>query len=266
MKSYGLFIDVGNTSIKVGIGDKHTLVTSYTIPTKSILSGDLLGFQLVQIIKHAEEVLHTKIRVSVCVVSSVVPEIDVLVRYACNRFFMCQVFIVHKDIFVPLDNHYEYPFEVGSDRLVAAYAARKLFSESPSIIVIDYGTATTFDCVTDNIYLGGLICPGVNSSLKSLSENAAKLPYIALESVKDTLVIGKNTDMSLTQGFLLGFAAMTEGLYTKLMTILTGPVVCIATGGFALDISSVLSCFDAICPDLVLDGLRLLWVEQSDSN
>ena len=159
------------------------------------------------------------------------------------------------DVVVLLDNHYARPYEVGSDRLVGAYGARCLFPEAVSLITIDFGTATTFDCIEGNAYLGGLICPGVLSSAAALAGATAKLPHITLE-VDDTEVKpGISTTTSLSHGFLFGFAAMTEGLVQRLAKHMQGPVLVIGTGGFAKSIAKVSSCFDMVWGDLVLEGL-----------
>ncbi|OMQ06153.1 pantothenate kinase [Lawsonia intracellularis] len=261
MENYGLFIDVGNTSVKIGIGVIDRLLISYTLSTNNSLSGDTLGIQLLQCINHAEQVINKDITISSCMMSSVVPTMDTLLQYACERFLLCKPHIINQDFIIPLDNHYEEQCEVGADRLVAAYAARRLFPDSKSVVSVDYGTATTFDCVTDSTYLGGLICPGIKSSLQALYTNTAKLPSIILNTASKVPIIGKNTKTSLTHGFLFGFATMTEGIYSKLINVLDGPVTFVATGGFARDMANVVCCFDAVCPDLILDGLHLLWID-----
>lgn len=266
MDGYGLFIDIGNTSIKIGIGSRDKIITSYTLPTNTSCSADEIGLQLLQLVHHAEICISKDITFQICLISSVVPSMDIVLRHACNKFFICQTLVVHQDIPVPLENGYNQPLEVGADRLVAAYAARSLFPQYKSIVSVDYGTATTFDCVTDNTYLGGLICPGVRSSLDALSKHTAKLPCIALSQMSNVPVIGKNTDTSLNHGFLFGFVAMTEGLCVRLLELLVNPVTFIATGGFAFDIASYVSYFDAVCPELILDGLRLIWIEQTHTN
>ena len=120
--------------------------------------------------------------------------------------------------------------------------------------------ATNFDCVTGNAYLGGLICPGVMSSLGALATRTAQLPRIALTAHADVPIVGRSTVTSLNHGFLFGFASMTEGLYARLTKTLEGPVAFVATGGFAPDVARVVDCFDLVRPDLVLEGLRLLWL------
>jgi len=260
---FACLIDIGNTSMKVGIASPDALIAAYSIPTDTSHSGDSLGLCLAQFMQHAG--IHEPL--NACFVSSVVPSLEPIVRHAVERFLSCIPCMIPTDYPVPLENKYARPHEVGADRLVAAYAARKLFPKARSVISVDYGTATTFDCVTDNAYLGGLIAPGVLSSLGALAVRTARLPRIALgrdrtESTSEPSepLIGKDTATSLSHGFLYGFAAMTEGLIVRLRASLEGPVSIVASGGFAEDVARVTDCFDAVQTDLVLEGLRNVWL------
>ena len=120
-------------------------------------------------------------------------------------------------------------------------------------------SATTFDCVSGNTYLGGLICPGLFSSRNALAANTAKLPRISLEMTDSHVSIGKSTITSMNHGFLFGFAAMTEGLCERLKEELPGPTLVVGTGGAAHDLARICRAFDVVRPDLILEGLRLLW-------
>ncbi len=160
-----LLVDIGNTSIKIGMASQDAILAAYTLPTDSSQSADAFGLQLRALFEHAGFAE----RVRACIASSVVPGIEPLFRHACERFLNVRPFFAHQEITVPLTNHYEVPHEVGADRLVAAYGARRLFPETESLICVDYGTATTFDCVSGQAYLGGLICPGVMSALSALA-------------------------------------------------------------------------------------------------
>ncbi len=260
-----LLVDIGNTSMKIGLADAEGVFTSYTLPTDGTQSGDGLGLQLMRLLEHASAPFGDRgsrkdaFSVTACYVSSVVPRADPLIRHACERYLGLSPLFAHQDLPVPLENRYERPSEVGADRLVAAYAARRLFPDTRSVVSVDYGTATTFDCVTDQAYLGGLICPGIMSSLGALASRTAQLPKIALAITADSPVVCRDTVTSLGHGFLFGFAAMTEGLCQQLRQTLRGPVAFVATGGFAPDVARVTSCFDLVRPDLILEGLRLLW-------
>lgn len=255
-----LLIDIGNTSMKIGVAHAEAVLTSYTLPTDASQSGDSLGFQLMRVLEHAGVPFKGEnTRLAACLVSSVVPRMDPLVRHACERYLDISPVFAHQDMPVPLENRYERPSEVGADRIVAAYGARRLFPEARSVVSVDYGTATTFDCVTGGSYLGGLICPGIMSSLGALASRTAQLPKIALATEADAPIVCRNTVTSLSHGFLFGFAAMTEGLCKRLRETLQGPVAFVATGGFAPDVARVTDCFDLVRPDLILEALRLLW-------
>lgn len=262
---HALLIDIGNTSLKIGVAGVDGVAVSYTLPTNTGQSGDGLGLQLAFLLGHAgfgtSAAGPGKKALDACVVSSVVPAMNPLVSHACERFLALSPRFAHRDFPVPLENRYERPHEVGADRLVGAFGARRLLPDARSVVSVDYGTATNFDCVTGNAYLGGLICPGVMSSLGALATRTAQLPRIALTAHADAPIVGRSTATSLNHGFLFGFAAMTEGLYARLSRTLEGPVAFVATGGFAPDVAAVADCFDLVRPDLILEGLRLLWLE-----
>ncbi len=256
MRKYTVLFDIGNTHSKIGFATKSALESAYALPTDRRSTSDALGIALQGLLRHVG--ISSK-EIEACVGSSVVPAISSMVREACARFWGQTFLLAPEDLPVPLENRYANPAEVGSDRLVGAYAARCLMPEPRSIISVDYGTATTFDCVTENTYLGGLICPGIFSSLEALAGRTAKLPHIALSVDEDSPVVGRSTVLSINHGFIFGFAAMTEGLCRRLADTLEGPVGTIATGGFAGSLARVAPYFDSVRPDLLLEGLRLLY-------
>lgn len=258
MKKTILLFDIGNTNIKIGMADTKGLATSYVLPTDQHQTPDSTGLRLLDVIRHAG---FTPDDVQACVGSSVVPSLDPIIRDACERFVNKTLLLAPRDIPVPLENRYTHPEQVGADRLVAAFAARRLYPGPRSLVSVDYGTATTFDCVQDNAYMGGLICPGVKSSAGALASRTAKLPRISLEATSSMPVVGRDTSTSLNHGFIFGFAAMTEGICKRLGDVLEGPMEVVATGGFAQSIARVATCFDHVRPDLLLEGLRLLYME-----
>ncbi len=291
MNSQILLFDIGNTSIKVGLAHKDAVLTSYVLRTDAGQTADSLGLYLFTALQHAalhypdayntnllqseqtqKNCEHTPMsnfghvsgpspHIAACVCSSVVPSMTPLVREACARFVGAPFLQVPQDVPVPLKNCYETPHEVGADRLVGAYAARKLFPTVPSLIVVDFGTATTFDCISGQDYLGGIIFPGVHTAAAALSANAAKLPRIHLATEDTEPVPGRNTASSMQHGILFGFAAMVEGLSARLAKQMQGPVHILGTGGFAQDIARVSTCFHDVMPNLLLDGLRQLYYE-----
>lgn len=256
-----VYFDIGNTNTKIGLAFGDGPLISYVLPSNERQTADEFGLHLLQILRHLGLDPDS---VGGGLASSVAPGMSVIVRKACKRFLGIDLLFAPEDVPVPLENRYARPHEVGADRLVGAYAARRLFSDAPSIISVDYGTATTFDCVEGNAYLGGLICPGVLSSVSALAAGTAKLPRISLEVRDRRPVPGRSTSVSLNHGFVFGFAAMTEGLAARLAESMQGPVVLVGTGGFAVAIAEVTSCFQAVRPDLLLEGLRLLRQEWAD--
>ncbi|MDR2124346.1 MAG: type III pantothenate kinase [Desulfovibrio sp.] len=256
---YRLYLDIGNTNTKIGIGDGEKLRASFALPSDERRTADEFGLSLVALLRlqglEAEDIEGG-------LACSVSPGISKLVRDACLRFLGKTLLFAPEDVPVPLENRYALPHEVGADRLVGAYAARRLFPEVFSLISVDYGTATTFDCVEGDAYLGGLICPGVLSSIAALTSRTAKLQGVSLEVESAVPAPGISTATSLKHGFVFGFAAMTEGLCERLAAGMRGPVAVVGTGGFASVIARVTRRFDAVLPDMLLDGLRLLYNER----
>lgn len=252
MNKFTLLADVGNTTIKLGIANERGIVHSFGFPSKSLYTADSLGFNIIQLLDlyHIEKIES----VSLC---SVVPELGKIFCQACKKYLHAAPKIFPEDFDIPLNNQYANPREVGADRLMGAYAARMLRPEAKSIICIDYGTATTFDCITDMDYLGGLICPGLFSSHNALATGTAKLPHITLDFDRSIPLIGKSTVTSMNHGFVFGFAAMTDGLCQKLAEQLPAPLHIVATGGYAEDIAKLSNKINTIQQDLILEGLRL---------
>lgn len=247
-----LLFDVGNTTMKVCLAEATRLGQTYCLPSTNAETADSLGLRVADIC--AREGVELA-RIEAWVLSSVVPPLSALLRQACQRFCGCPVYFVPTDIGLPIDNHYARPQEVGADRLLGSYAARLLVPDR-TLIVVDFGTATTFDCVQENAYLGGLICPGVLSSVTALGTQTAKLPHISLECDTDMLDIGTSTRQSLNHGLLFGFASMLEGLCARLKHRLAdSQAKVVATGGFAAQVLHISTCIDLFAPDLLMQGL-----------
>ncbi len=273
-----ILVDVGNTSIKFGFAKKITpaqkaqqslnfsdfsIVAHYTLPSKpEMYSADSLGLQLTLMLQHLK--LNAEDTDALCI-SSVVPPLDTLLIEMADKFFKKTLFFVGRNLEVPLKNCYDNPKEVGADRLVASYAAAQLYPSEKSILSIDFGTATTFDCIENNSYLGGLICPGLFSSHAALSAQTAKLPKIALEADADSPQIGKNTVKSISHGFIFGFSAMTEGLIQKLSEQFENIPFVVATGGFSREIARYVPTIGATEPNLILKGLLFLYVNYTNN-
>jgi type III pantothenate kinase len=253
-----LYFDIGNTNTKIGIAAGESFAASYALPSNERQTADQFGLTLMDLLRHNRL---TPADVAACVASSVVPAMGLVITKACERFLGIRLLFAPDDLPIPLENRYSLPHEVGADRLVGAYAARRLFPLAGSIISVDFGTATTFDCVEGNAYLGGLICPGVHSSASALASDTAKLPRLSLEVKDKEPAPGRSTATSLNHGFAFGFAAMAEGLTARLAVRLHGPVTVVGTGGFASALAEITNCFHAVRPDLLLEGLRFLYHE-----
>ncbi|MGE4298366.1 MAG: type III pantothenate kinase [Desulfovibrionaceae bacterium] len=273
MAGWVLLFDVGNTTMKMGVAPVRAqagkaLAASFALPTDLRHTADSLGLALAAACAHAGVAVRGgdgaacgNDGVAACVAASVVPAMERPLRDACAKYFGQKLLLAPGDIPIPLANRYERPGEVGADRLVTAYAAHALHP-APAHIVVDFGTATTFDCVRDGAYLGGLICPGVLSSAGALASQTAKLPQVNLAIDPGELAIGRSTADSLNQGLVYGFAAMTEGLCARLKAKLGGDVRVVGTGGLAARIAPVAPVLDTVVPDLLLEGLFLLYKAQ----
>ncbi len=257
--SWTLLLDSGNSNIKLSLAQGNGLKSVLNLPADIRETSDSLGLKIYDYFRL--ENINPK-NINAWVVSSVVPLLDGILRDAALRFCGCPCLFVPGDIDVPVNNMYHRPMEVGSDRLVTAFAARRMFS-AQAIIVIDFGTATTFDCIVDNDYLGGLICPGINSSIKALSSQTAKLPQFSLEYADKELEIGRSTVQSLSQGTLFGFADMVEGLVKRLKQQLPGEVTVVGTGGTADKLKPLCPSMDTAQPTLLLQGLRILCMDNN---
>ncbi|MDP2849313.1 MAG: type III pantothenate kinase [Humidesulfovibrio sp.] len=263
-----ILLDVGNTNVKVGLARPgQGLISCYALPTApsgNVGTSDGWGLKLLDICR-VENV--TPGEVAGFVASSVVPPMNPVLSRAAARFFDRQVHFAPGDIPIPIENRYARPAEVGADRLVTAYAARQL-SSAPALVVVDFGTATTFDCVVGEAFVGGLICPGVLSSARALATGTAKLPHITLETgparADGGLDIGTSTSQSLNIGLIHGFAAMVDGLARRLAaTLLPGreaEVRLVATGGFAARIAEVCPAIHEVREDLLMEGLWRAWL------
>lgn len=230
-----LAIDIGNTNMTVGLFKGSRLVSKYKIPTR------LRPMRF----PRAER----------CIISSVVPRALPHVVSSLKRSGIRRVALIGRDMKVPIRNMYKVKGEVGQDRLVNAFAAKKMYG-SPAVIV-DFGTAITFDIISKRgDYLGGLILPGIELSLKSLYERTALLPKVELKDAP--YIIGKDTVSSMRGGILFGFGAMCDGLISQYKKMLGKKLKVIATGGNARLIKKYAGSIRVVDDDLTLKGLLLL--------
>jgi len=246
-------VDVGNTSIHIGLFNGLKLQFKGNIATdagqnslKSFLSNI------------SRRINKSGIRVDGVIACSVVPKINKILASAL-RTFNKKIIFCGRDLTVPVRNLYKNPKAVGQDRLVNAYAGLSLYGKP--LIIIDIGTAVTFDLISKKAeYLGGIIAPGINLSLKALGDNTALLPKLALsERPKKLKLIGKSTKESMFSGVVLGFSLMVESLVKELKAQLGSDSRAILTGGDSKIIAGYIGCaIDITDEDLTLKGLNLL--------
>jgi len=240
-----LAIDIGNTNITVGLFKEKTLSGRTKIPTNAYS----------MYIRKIKPLLNCRADLN-AIISSVVPLALARLIVELRRLSPAiSITILGKDKKVPIKNLYKVPSEVGQDRLVNAYAVSKLYG-APAV-VIDLGTAITYDVVNKKgDYLGGLILPGIELSLRSLYRHTALLPKVELKD--STSIIGKDTVNSMRGGILHGFGAMSDGLASRYKKLLGKDTKIIATGGNAKLIKKYAKSIRIVDEDLTLKGLYLI--------
>lgn len=245
-----LAIDCGNTNIVFAVFDGDTVRGEWRASTNAGRTADELGVWLVQLLEI--EGLSRK-DVTDAIIASVVPSMQFNLKTLCRKYFDCNPLVVGDDgVTLGINILLDRPEEVGADRLVNAVAAHKRYPGS--LIIIDFGTATTFDVVdADGNYCGGAIAPGINLSLEALHMAAAKLPRVAIGRPKQ--VIGRATVPAMRSGIYWGYVGLIEGLVKRMSEEIGTPVTVVATGGLApifFDATSVITHLDG---DLTLRGL-----------
>ena len=254
-----LAIDVGNTNIVCGVFEADRLVVSWRLATLHDRTADELW---VLVSRLFTERRIDPGRIDGVVMASVVPALTHALSEMVTRELDLPVLDVDAGN-AGLPIRYERPAEVGADRLVNGVAAWRLYGRPPRpIIVVDFGTATTFDALSaDGTYQGGIICPGVEISADALYQRAARLPRVEVR--KPEALIGRTTVGSIQSGIFFGYVAMVEGIVARLRSELAsvdgGPCLCVATGGLAAAIAAETDVIDEVRGDLTLAGLRFVW-------
>lgn len=256
--SCSLLCDAGNTAIKIWLLRNGEPCGSMCLPAVA-QTPDSLGLAMRQA---AQTAGLQSLGFSICMAASVVSRLDQVLEAAVRKYFNCATLFLGRDFEVPLESCYEPPSAVGADRLAAAYGARLAFPEAKSIVVVDFGTAVTFDCVTGNEYGGGLIFPGPEAAMTGLASCVPRLAGFSLDGEMARPLPGQSTESCLRNGFAYGYASLTQGLCNLLAANLADPVAFVATGGYAHSIIGLCSFFDRLIPNLVLEGLMALYRSQ----
>lgn len=248
-----LCLDVGNTHIFGGVYQHDKWQVQFRYPSYSPCTSDQLGVFFKSVIKENDLNPHDITEVKIC---SVVPSMNYSIRSAFLKYFSLEPFFLQINNVTDITFDYLNPGEIGADRISNAIAAVNMFP-GKNIIVIDLGTATTFDAITaDKAYLGGLIIPGLNIAMKSLYENTAKLP--AVNIVKPKHVLGQTTIANIQSGLYYSTLGAAREILARMQAdIFQGkPISIIGTGGFAYLFESE-KIYDTLMPELVLEGLRM---------
>lgn len=250
-----LAIDAGNSNVVFALVEEGAIRTRWRIATDARRTADEYAVWLNQLLILEGYGMQD---VTDVIIATVVPRALHNLEVLASKYFKVQPLIAGEasapwSIALDVDE----PGSVGADRVVNAIAAHQLFPGD--LIVIDFGTATTFDVVDYNgAYKGGIIAPGINLSLDALVMAAAKLPRIAIAEPTGTSVIGRNTEDQMHIGVFWGYVAMMEGLVSRLQAEIGRPVRVVATGGLAVLFDQHTQIFDAVAPDLTIQGLALM--------
>lgn len=249
-----LAIDLGNTNIKYGVFDGEELVASFRVSSRISRTADEYGSVLVGLL--ADKGIK-KSDIDGIIFSSVIPALNYTICHMCEFFFGIQPIMIGPGIKTGLNIKAENPREVGADIIVNSVSAYNKYGGP--IVVIDFGTATTFDIISDKCeLLGVVIAPGIKTSLEGLATKTAQLPMIELDAPKT--VIGKNTKHCMQAGIIFGFAGLVDNILTKIKKELgLDKITVVATGGLGEIIAKQVKTITKIDRTLTLDGLKIIY-------
>ena len=247
-----LAIDVGNTHTVIGIFDGSDLIHNWRIRTESRMTADEF-FVLANSLFSGNRVQLAGIERTI--ISCVVPPMVAILSAFCRKYLRHTPRWVSAQSVPKMPIRYRNPFEIGADRIVNAVAAFEKYGTS--LIVIDFGTATTFDAISSKgEYLGGAISPGIMIAADALYRRTSKLPKVEIFTAPEH-AIGKDTESSMKAGIIFGYAGLVDGLVSRMKAEMGSPRV-IATGGLAEMMSNVSETIEVVEPDLTLEGLRII--------
>ena len=248
-----LAIEQGNTNTLFAVHDGERWIAQWRTATEASRTADEYAVWLSQLL-HMHALTFGSL--DGCIISSVVPQSIFNLRNLARRYMSIEPLVIGENAELGIEVRIAKPTEAGSDRLVNAIGAHLVYPGD--LLLIDSGTATTFDVVAaDGAFEGGLIAPGINLSLQALHEAAAKLPRIAIQ--KPERVIGKDTVAAMQSGVFWGYVALIEGLVDRIKTEWGAPMTVVGTGGVASLFEGATKSIDRFDPDLTIRGLLEIW-------
>lgn len=247
-------LDIGNTNIKYALFEKDKLVLSFRVATEQKKTSDEYGGQLIAILRNNDISIK---EITGGIISSVVPSLDYTIERMCRIYLKITPLVLAPGLKTGLNLKVDNAKEVGADRVVNNVSAVKKYGAP--VIVIDFGTATTFNVIDEKSqFIGGVIAPGIKGSLDSLVNGTAKLPRVEIE--RPDKVIGTNTVTNMQSGIVYGFAGLVEYIVKKIKKEMKlDNVKTVATGGFSEVIAKEISCIDYVDKLLTLEGLNYLY-------
>lgn len=253
-------VDIGNTNMEFGVFENDKLLSSFRLVTKKDTTSDEVGLMVRQFF------MINDIKISMIenvIITSVVPQVVYSVKNAMRKYLKLEPLIIQENIQVNINNKYSNQSEVGADRLVNAFGAFKKYGGN--LIVVDFGTATTFDVIDENgAYLGGSIYPGLKISLDALVEKTSKLPKV--EIGKPEYVIGTNTVMSMQSGIVYGYTGAVINIVNQIEKEMGRKMRVIATGGLAKIVQSQSDVFSILDKTLTLESLNYIYDDYKKNN
>ncbi len=248
-----LVLDVGNTNTVLGVYEGRRLLASWRLTSRREQTADEYGV-FTQTLLRGREI--DPAAITDVAISSTVPPVQPTLAEMALRYFGVTPLVVEPGVNVPLPMRVDYPAEVGADRVVNVVAGIELYE--PPLIIIDFGTATTFDCVSSQgEFLGGAIAPGITTAAEALVSKAARL--FRVELVPPQEAIGRNTVTNIQSGVIYGYAGLVDGLVERMRAEIPGTVTVVATGGLAGLMQEVARSIQIVSPDLTLEGLRIVY-------
>ncbi len=256
-----LAIDAGNTNIVFALHDNDQIIHKWRISSADSRTADEYMVWLSQLVNF--EKLDTA-QITGAIIATVVPQTLFPLQLLCRRYFNCEALVVgDKNVKLDINIKLPNPEEVGADRLVNAVAAHKKYGGP--MIIIDFGTATTFDVIDEHgDYYGGVIAPGVNLSVEALGRAAAKLPRVAVE--KPNKVIGNSTITAIQSGIFYGYLSMLEGMVRRISEEFGKPMKVLATGGLAPLFNEATDIIEYVDQELTTYGLFEIYSANTKDN